>query len=86
VESEFPWRTRSAMRSARQWHGSVGDEEVCREGLQWVEDGRGYFSRWPVATTVGFATAMMFWHTGIEETRWGFRSLLEVLWSHSSDR
>jgi hypothetical protein len=32
MESEFPWRTRSAMRSARRWRGSVDDEEVCRKG------------------------------------------------------
>jgi hypothetical protein len=34
---------------------------------------------------VGFATAMMFRYTGIEEARWGFRSFFEVLWSHSDD-
>jgi hypothetical protein len=33
-----------------------------------------------VATIVGFATAMMFRYSGIEETRWGFRSFFEVLW------
>jgi hypothetical protein len=28
---------------------------------------------------VGFATAMMFRYSGIEETRWGFRGFFEVL-------
>jgi hypothetical protein len=32
---------------------------------------------------VGFATAMMFRYTGIEEARWGSRSFFEVLWSCS---
>jgi hypothetical protein len=35
-------------------------------GGGWPE---GYSSRWSVATVVGFATAMMFRHTGIEKAR-----------------
>jgi hypothetical protein len=57
----------------------VGDEEACQGivvGGGWPER---YFSRWPVVAVVGFATAMMFRHTGIEEARWGFRSFFEVL-------
>jgi hypothetical protein len=34
---------------------------------------------------VGFAMAMMFRQTGIEEARWGSRSFFEVLWSCSDD-
>jgi cold shock CspA family protein len=28
------------MRSAQRCRDFVGDEEVCREGLPWVEDGQ----------------------------------------------
>jgi hypothetical protein len=44
VESEFPWRTRSVVRKARQWRGSVGDEKACQGivvGGGWLE---GYSS------------------------------------------
>jgi hypothetical protein len=82
----FPWRTGLAMRRARRWRGSVGDQEACQGivvGGGWPE---GYSSRLSMVMAVGFAMAMMFRHTGIEEARWGkSRSFLKVLWSCLGD-